>query len=184
MSVFSGKCDLFDSLEIDASHKALNDIDELDYSKYKVCVYGDNHRAHEIKFDSVKDAMKYAPYLVVIGAHSDGKSNLILSSKDFITEEEEEQLGWRLDDYKRIRRSLKRKHLEVTPEAIKAKAWYSTQTELDEELIRRVISRGDKADFEGLHTPMAEYYRKRWEEALIDVGYTEYEAHHWVYGWR
>ena len=183
ISSYSGKCDLADHLEIDASYQNLNSVEELDFSTYNISIYGRDDRHHKLEINSYKDVAKYLPYLVAIGAFSDGKSNIVLSSEDFITSEEKEHLQWKLDDIQKAVRKLKRNHTPVTEENIKANLWFSDSDETSE-LIRRVIEHGNKADIEDIHLPLAEYYREIWYEELLRVGYNEYEAHHWVYGWR
>lgn len=183
MSSYSGKCDFADHLEIDASHSNLDKVDDIDFSKYNVYIYGKDDRHHKIQVKSYKDAVKYLPYIVGVGTFSDGMSNIFLSSKDFITEEEEEYLDWKLKDIQKAVRKLKRNHTPVTEENIKANLWFSDSDETSE-LIRRVIEYGNKADIEDIHLPSADYYRARWYEEMIRVGYTEHEADRWVYGWR
>ena len=58
--------------------------------------------------------------------------------------------------------------------------WFSYKS-LDKTIIERIIKDGNKAEFDDLHTELHEYYRKKWYEEMIRLGYTEREAFDWVY---
>ena len=45
----------------------------------------------------------------------------------------------------------------------------------------RVAKDGDKAEFDDLHDSIHEYYRRKWFEELVRLGYTEREAYDWCF---
>lgn len=179
MSIYSGKCDFADTLEIQSNGREEN----IDFSCYDIRIYGKDGRCHKLEINSYKDAVKYLPYLECMGGYSDGKHSIILSSIDYITEEEQEHLNWKLNDIKKAYRKLKRNKQEITKENIVANVWFGSSDDTDK-LIDRVVELGEKANIEDIHLPLADYYRLRWYEEMLRVGYDEFEAWNWVYGWR
>lgn len=179
MSLFSGKCDLADTLSIFSD----DDVENMDFSNCKFFIYGQDERLHKIDIQSYKDAVRYLPYLESAGGYSKNAICIHLSPIDYITTEEREHLKWRLDEIKRIYRSLKRKKLPITRENILERSYFDDDESISE-IIGRVIKDGDKATIEGIHLPLSDYYRKRWYDEMLRVGYSKLEAKEWIYGWR
>ena len=60
-------------------------------------------------------------------------------------------------------------------------------TEVWDAIVEVVRNKGEKTtleDLEDIHTYMAEYYRQRWYEELIRVGWREDQAYSCAYGLR
>lgn len=183
MSLYSGKCDFHDGLEIDAERLGIN-IRDIDFSKYTIQIFGADKRLHKLQIESYKDALKYAPYLEVYSCSNNDKYTIALSSEDYITREENETLNWQLREIKKTYRKLKRQKEEITFDNILNLYSFFSITTIEKELITRVVKYGEKATHEGVHTWAAKYYRQKWYDALIEEGYDENEAYYWVYGWR
>lgn len=178
MSKFSGKCDLCDMVE--AIH--CNSVDEIqefiDNTQFYMWV---NDRRVKINISSRKDLALYYPYLVSMSCHSDNKHTIVLSNDSFIDQEEADRLNFILNAAKQYYKKCKRdKKPFVEDECKKAIAFFSP-TKYETELIKRVKKDGKKANIEGVHTYIHEYYRTKWYEALIELGWDEATAFDWVY---
>ena len=95
MSKYCGKCDVWDTLIM--IHE-LNDTD-TDWSKIKVTQYTKDSdfdwdkkervNVKEINFNSVKDVLKYAPYLIASGSFNKGKIDIFITEKSYLDELED-----------------------------------------------------------------------------------------------
>ena len=180
MSMFSGKCDFYDSFVMIGSDGENGKIIE-NLKKLKLHIYGNDNRHHRVKSETIKDIAKYYPYLTLIRTwNKDNGDFIILSSDSFIDQEEQEHLGWYIDNVMKYWRKCKRKKKPfVADECVKELKWM--REDLIQVIAERVAKDGDKAEFEDIHLPIHEYYRKLWYEEMIKVGYTEFEAFCWVY---
>lgn len=171
MSEFSGKCDVWDSLyEI----RGLND--DSDWSKVTIVQDG-----KVLDINSLKDLIKYAPYLIRSGYYSKEESYSDITTESFIDSEEKERLEWRLKDARRAYRCCKRKKREFIPEEIVKEIFWHPD-ELDLEVCRRVKEHPYATNMDGLHTKIHDYYREVWYLAMLEYGYTPKEAREWIYG--
>ena len=189
MSMFCGKCDLWDSLVM---IREIND--ESDWSKIKIYqhtpdTYFDETGLHgDILLDikCLKDLLPYAAHLIGM-SYGDKDGNYIahISSRSFVDEEEEERFTWILDDIKKIYRRCKRKKIPFELEdVIKELVWQYDSENMKkavETLFNRVKEHPCTKDISGLHDNMHQYYRKRLYEDMVEAGYTEDQAHEWVY---
>lgn len=179
MSQFSGKCDFYDGfVEIRCDGEENKTDKEL--KNLKLYVRGKDGRDHLVKSDTLKDIVKYYPYLEAIAVSYKDSCTIILSTDSFIDIEERECLDYRIQDVLKYWRKCKRKKMPFAKEEFYKDNWWTNETLMDE-IIDRVAKYGDKAEFDDLHLPMHEYYRKRWFEELVRLGYTEREAYNWVY---
>lgn len=96
MSIFSGKCDFYDWIRDDTSNE-----------NTKIYI-GD--REHELIFHDKKELIPYYPYLVILGAYNDGKSIVVLSSRSFVDEENDDILSFVESRYRNKLRYAKRKY--------------------------------------------------------------------------
>lgn len=179
MSRFSGKCDFYDGfVEIRCGSDEEKIKEEL--KKLKLYVRGKDGRDHLVKSDTIKDIAKYYPYLEAIACGSNDGFTVILSSDSFIDQEEKEFLTWKIRDVLKWWRKCKRnkKPFDVD-ECVEKLFWMNTDQ--IRTIAERVAKDGEKAEFDDLHNPLHEYYRKRWFEELVRLGYTEREAYNWVY---
>ena len=177
MSKFSGKCDFADQIEMFGYKDAV-----LNGETY---IGKDRER---VVFESENDLVLYYPYVPGIVSMSDGKCDMWLGEKSYITNEERNVLNWYLDDAQRALRSLKRKKTgDVTPEAIFNKAFpdaerYSSahDVEVKKEIARRVFENGKKATADGLSVRTYDYYRKEWKKEILNHGFSEEFADEWI----
>lgn len=183
MSKFSGKCDFYDgfvAIACDGDEEKLNEK----IKRLKLYVQGSDGREHLVKSDTIKDIVKYYPYLKVMsyGNNKDGKYVVVLSSDSFIDQEEAEFLEWRIRDCLKYWRKCKRNKVDFDVTEFLNSCYISRHgDDAMVEIAKRVKEHGDKATFDGIHLPMHEHFRKEWFKELVSLGYTEYEAFRWVY---
>ena len=180
MSVFSGKCDFYDSFcMIDGDGDVDKVIEKL--KETTIYVLTQDGRHHKIKSDTIKDIAKYYPYLVAIsyGSKNDG-SVYILASRPYIDRQEDESKEWRAEEIFRYWRKCKRNKIPFVAEEC-LKEMFCNNDETLKEMVERVVEYGDKADFSDIHTWMGEYDRRTWFDELVNVGYTEREAYNWAF---
>lgn len=190
MSLFSGKCDLYDSLIM-----IRKENDDTDWTKYEIEKYTkDSHLNTEtFKFEGlekitvtcVKDLVPYFPFIECIGISSADHSHIILSEKSFIDSEEEEFMFTKVNSIKRYVNHCKRNG--ETPEFndfCKKHWWNDSDTNL-ETIFERIVEHPYKKDrrwyIKDLHDSMHNYYRKMLYEEMIKYGYSEDESYKWVY---
>lgn len=175
MSVFSGKCDVYD-------HFAMGDNPEEEIKNTNIYIWGNDNRRHLLRVDTIKDLAKYYPYLIACGTWADGKGIIELSSRSFIDREEEEHISWQIKDVLKYWRKCKRNKIPFDEEECyrTVNYWRDNDAAL-KEIISRVAKDGDKATFKGIHKPMWEHYRKAWFEELVSLGYGEFEAFCWCF---
>mgnify|MGYP003298753590 CR=1 FL=1 len=97
MSIFSGKCDLYDGLVMIGKM-----TDESDFSKLELRKYTELSKLNletftfenleQINVTCIKDLIPYYPFLECISCFSDGYKRIIISERSFIDSEEEEWL--------------------------------------------------------------------------------------------
>ena len=178
MSRFSGKCDLYDTIEMIHcdSEEAVQEF--IDNAEFYIWI---GSRRHRLNITNRKELALYYPYIISMSACSNGYHNITLSGDCFIDREERERLeislGYILKDYRRY----KRKKLKFTYDNYIGEYKYSYMPEYKKELIRRVEKDGEKASIDGVYSLMHEYYRKEWYDTLVELGWTEEEAFRWVY---
>lgn len=180
MSMFSGKCDFYDGFvaincdgDEETVEKNLKDLD--------LYVYGRDMRKHKVESNTIKDIAKYYPYLEVIATYSrDNGQTIILSSDSFIDQEEREHLQWYIDDVMKYWRKCKRdKKPFNVDECVEKLHWMNT--DIIKTIAERVAKDGVKAEFEDIHLPLHEYFRRRWFDELVRIGYTERQAYDWCF---
>lgn len=180
MSMFSGKCDFYDSFVMIGSDGEHGKVRE-NLKKLKLYIYGNDNRCHRVMSETIKDIAKYYPYLTLIRTwDKDNGDFIILSSDSFIDQEEQEHLDWYIDDVMKYWRKCKRNKVPfVVDECVEKLHW------MDNDIIRSVAERvaesGKDAEFDDIHLSMQEYYRQRWFEEMVKVGYTEREAYDWCF---
>lgn len=180
MSMFSGKCDFYDgfvAIRCDGEESKI--LEEL--PKLKLYVRGRDGREHRVKSDTIMDIAKYYPYLESIMMGDKDGTVIILASDSFIDQEEAEHRDWKVEYILKYWRKCKRnKKPFVVTECLDELSWL-TQTPQLEEMVRRVEKDGDKAEFDDIHSNMHEYYRRKWFEEMVRVGYTEVQAYNWCF---
>lgn len=180
MSQFCGKCDFYDgfvAIRCDDDEEKLKE----ELKKLRLYVRGKDGRSHLVKSDTIKDIAKYYPYLVGMSIGSkNGENVMYLSSSSFIDQEEREHLSWYINDVMKYWRKCKRTKIPFTAEECLKKFHY-LYTDALSIIIDRIVKDGDKAEFDDIHLPLHEYYRQRWFEELVRVGWTEREAYDWAF---
>lgn len=169
MSQFSGKCDLYDWFY---------GKQEEDLKNYKIYAAGN---IIPLKIETIKDLVPYYPYLVASAGWNDGRGIIHLSSSSFVDREEEETLTLSLESLLRYYRRCKRKHVPYEPEEAVRHCFGSWGAPEDLELAQRVSEDGEKATIQYVHSGFAFYYRNKLFEEMLIVGYTPFEAAHWVH---
>ena len=182
MSRFSGKCDFYDGVV--AIH-CDGDTDKLEEFLAETDIYirGRDERTHKVVVQNEKDAVKYYPYLESIAAFNrNGRNTIVLSSRPFIDSEEMEILGWHIDDARKYWKKCKRNKVECNvDEYITHRSSWSCSEYLDRPIMEKIIKDGEKAEFDDIHDNMHEYFRRRWFEEMVRVGYSEWEAFNWCF---
>lgn len=177
MSGYSGKCDVYDSLVMIREVK--------DFSNVKI--YAADNEVIPLKINSKKDLIPYYPYLTsIMCGDSEGNTIIHLSKKSFVDAEEEEILGWRLDELKKYYRRCKRnKTAYDKSEALKLITYFvDNPSSYSEELVNRVAELGEKATIEGVHLPSHDHMRKKLYEEMIAAGYPDDVSYRWCFGWN
>lgn len=180
MSVFSGKCDFYDGFVMIRCDNDEEKIKE-ELKKLKLYVHGKDGRNHRVKSDTIKDIAKYYPYLesIVCGL-KDGGVTIILSSDSFIDLEEQEMRNYKIEDVKKYWRKCKREKKSFDKEEYLNSTWYTNKEDLAI-IFDRIAKDGNKAEFDDIHFPLWEHNRRRWFEALVELGYDEFEAYNWCF---
>ena len=180
MSRFSGKCDFYDGFV--AIHSDGEDEKILEnLKKLNLYVCGKDGRYYLVKSDTIKDIVKYYPYLEGIACYDvETGFNIYLSSSSFIDQEERQHREYKVEDVKKYWRKCKREKKLFDPDECAESLWWS-----DKDAIRTIAERidedGNKAEFDDLHYPLWEYFRKEWFEEMVKVGYSEREAFRWCF---
>lgn len=183
MSVFSGKCDFFDSFVAIFCDGEDEKIKER-LPKLKLYVYGRDGRDHRVKSDTILDIAKYYPYLTAIQTgDKDGNSLCILSSDSFIDQEENQYRQYQINDVMKYWRKCKRNKIKFDEEECYKKINFWDKREYEElrEIIHRVAVDGTKAEFDDIHYSMWENNRRRWMDELIRLGMDEDKAFQWCF---
>lgn len=163
MSMFSGKCDCYDTLV--AIHNYTED--EL---KNKVDIYVGNS-TEPLHIESYKDLIPYYPYLVSSGVFSKDKFVVHLTSESFVDEEERESLEFRLKELIKIYNRCKRKKTEFNVEdTVKEVCFGDWNRDVICELAKRVKENGKKATIDGLHLKIHELFRKTLVDEMLNNG--------------
>lgn len=180
MSEFSGKCDFYDGFfDIGSSgdeEKVLENLKQL-----KLYVRGKDERYHKVKSDTIKDIAKYYPYVRSISLYDkENGYRIYLASDSFIDQEEREHIGWYVEEVLKYWRKCKRKKIPFTvDECVELLHWMNN--DMVRTIAERVAKDGDKAEFDDLHDSIHEYFRRKWFEELVRLGYTEREAYDWCF---
>lgn len=176
ISVYSGKCDCYDTLV------EINKI--TDFSNTEI--YAGSNRLIPLRIDSQKDLMPFYPYLItMISSSKNGVDTVYLSDKSYVDKEEEEWLQWRLTQLKKYYRRCKRNHVDFDDKkAIKKICVQDEPEDYEVKLTMRVKTDGEKATYDGVHTPFHDHYRQKLYDDMVAAGYNKFKAKIWCFGWR
>ena len=177
MSRFSGKCDLYDTVEMiycKTDEEVQNFIDNAEFYIYE------NNRRHRLRITSRKELALYYPFLLSTDVHSDNKHIIVLANDSFIDIDEKERLECVFNRYLKQYIKCKRDKVEFNPDDC-YKDFYSSPQKYEIEIAQRIAKDGRRADIVDIHTYMHEYYRSSWYDELVNLGWSENEAYRWVY---
>ena len=159
--MYSGKCDLADSLEI---HNYT--LEEL---QNNVTIYvGDN--PEPLHIEKLEDLIPYYPYIIGSACYNntERKSVIHLSSESWVDIEERDCLEFQLKNLLRIYNSCKQKKTEFDiEEVLKKVVWNGWNEQPYRELAERVKEKGKKATVDGIHLKMHEHYRQELVDEMI-----------------
>lgn len=152
MSGYSGKCDLFDSIEIDG--------DRLFEETTKIYI----NNIGPIRNSCKEDLLPYYPYIVHLMSRNDKEIYINLSEKSYVDTSEEETLERMLQDVIRLYKKAKRTKVKFTKDYVLSNLSnyifnWDEYSKIYSILTERVSKDGDKASFEGLHTSIGNFYR-------------------------
>lgn len=158
MSMYSGKCDLYDTIEIFGEDYIL---------KSKIYI-GFNDKP--LNFNNIKDLIPYYPHIIYASSGDKTSSIIHLTAESFVDIEEREFLEFRLKEILRIYNRCKRKKIEFKVEDVLKELSIITNQDITRELIERVKKKGKKANIDGLHLSSSDYYRKELVEEMKKNG--------------
>lgn len=156
MSKYSGKYDFADWIET-------HGVENID----KVNVYvGDN----KVKVHEYRDIIPYLAHIIVFaGSAKGGQATVKLSVDSYVDRYEREMLQYAMDDLLRIYRKCKRQKIEFCAEdAVNQISWHEKDVAM--ELAKRIEQSGKKANFDGLHIKVCEFYRKHLAKEMMRHG--------------
>ena len=171
MSRYSGKCDLYDLIQIFG--------DEREFVRHHDIFIGTN--IIPLRIDQPKDIIPYYGYIVSMSY--DNKIHLCAES--YVDREERETLEFDLSMAISYWAKKKRLHLPCSAEDIANHiAWgFSPYSDHVLEISRRVIADGKKANIAGIHIATRDMYRDNLYKAMIDGGWEVDKAYIWCFGY-
>lgn len=157
MSIYSGKCDFYDHIEIFGVEKVMN-----------ATIYvGDSEVP--LKFESEKDMIPYYPYVIYLSVSDDKHTYMRLTNKSWVEIEEADILNLYLELFLKYLRKCKRKKVEyIVEDAMENVCWYYDEAFM--ELAKRVKEYGKKATIDGLFLKGKDFYRQKLAEEMIKNG--------------
>lgn len=169
MSIYSGKCDLYDWWGNFSDDKL----------KRSCLFVGDS--IVPLRIESQHDLAPYYPYIVYLGTGGkNGDLEAHISERSYVDASEEEHLFWRLRDCIKYYRWCKRNKTQYDEEeAVKKMNFFPD--DIDKEIAKRVGMYGAKATTKGLHLPSFEYDRNRLLEEMIRLGWDKRKAKYWIW---
>lgn len=181
MSVYSGKCDVYDhfSMRAETDEDIEKEIQRTDFYIYL------KDRKHKLDIHTVKDLIPYYPFLTSAYAYNkEGKSNMFLSSESFVDQEEKQFLNMYMDDVKKYYRKCKRLKQPFNKEEAIKKIHWNDNWEVEEyklAIVDRVAKEGQKANIDGLFIPYKDWERTRLYDTMVEYGYDENYAYNWCF---
>lgn len=158
MSMYSGKCDLYDTIEVFGEDYIL---------KSKIYI-GSNDKP--LNFNNIRDLIPYYPHIICTSSGDKTSSIIHLTTESFVDIEEREFLEFHLKEILRIYNRCKRKKIEFKVEDVLKELSIITNQDITRELIERVKKNGKKANIDGLHLSSSDYYRKELVEEMKKNG--------------
>ena len=167
MSRYSGRCDCYDDLVM--IHKY---TDEELINNVKIYIHtkdGDKLLPITCK----KDLIPYYAHIVSSACYNNAerKSVIHITSESFVDREERESLEFKMKRVLTVYNRCKRKKIDfVVDDVVEELAWKGFDDHIYREIATRVQSNGKKANLDGIHMRMHEYYRKELVKEMINNG--------------
>lgn len=172
MSMYSGKCDFFDSMFMihECSDEELaNSNIYIGYPEDLVpnsCVQLDIKNEYE--------AAPLFPHIIRVSMTHNGHREIYLTEKPYYDIVDEERTQHLVEDIGRAIRSLKRRKKKVTKDSIKDRFYYTEPEWLIDDMIDDVINKRKPAM---IHRAMGKVYRREHFNKLVELGYPESAAY-------
>lgn len=188
MSIFSGKCDVYDHFcMIGCDENTTEEDIEKEIKNTNFYIRTRDGKRHRLMINCIRDLVPYYPYLIVVGAFSNSHSTIELSNRSFVDSEEDEIMSWRLNDLKRIYRRCKREKKEFNFDYVKKVQGDFLTSDPNYKLMIKIVS--DNKDNtcindlykNNIHNHMSEYYRNELYETMIAYGYSKIESYNWCF---
>jgi hypothetical protein len=167
MSRYSGKCDVYDSVIMISKYTD----EELAHNVTIYQGYGEDQK--KLNISCRKDLIPYYAYLVSSACYNnvERKAVIHITRESFVDREERDSLEFKLKNVLRIYNRCKRKKTEFDVNAtVEEVAWKGFDDDIYREIANRVKEHGKKANVDGIHLKMHEYYRKELVKEMIDNG--------------
>ena len=178
MSIFCGKCDVFDTLI------GIREMtDESDWSKVKIYQYNDKNERILLDIRSTKDLLPYAAHLIESSCSCDGDMTACITSRSYVDIENDEHMFWLFKMAKREYMRCKRKGVTFDIEnAAKKISFRRTPGDVEKTICERIAEHPyAKANISDLKSSTYYFYKEMLEKAMIEAGYTAKQAHVWCY---
>ena len=159
MSIYSGKCDLYDQIEIFGEKHILN-------SKIYI---GNSDKP--LEFNNIKEFIPYYPYIITSSCGDKNGSIIRLTDESYVDIHEKELLEFMLNEIMKIYNRCKRKKVKFDVDKTLNELWIIGNKDIYKELIERVKKYGKKATTDDLHLECNEFYRKKLVEELEKNGF-------------
>lgn len=189
MSLYSGKCDLYDHfMMIGVDENTTEEDIEKEIQKTDFYIHTKDGKRHHLMINNIYDLIPYYPYLIGTGAYSKEHSHIELSQRSFVDSEEDEIMSWKMNDLKKMWRKCKRLGVEFNFDYVKEKQGdYLTTDPNYKRLVELIMDKGDKTELNdiyaaNIHSRISEYYRNELYETMISSGYSEVESYYWCFG--
>ena len=175
MSLYSGKCDFCDIVEI---HNVDNILKSNVYIGWNII---------PLRFETEKDLIPYYPYLVASNATTNGVEEIRLTSESYVDRQERENLELYTKECQKYVNKCKRKKEFCDISHFDKENDYG-YNEIYQEIISRLLMVGFEKDFkftlDGIYLSSAERYRKELYKEMINNEWDENKAKLWCFGWR
>lgn len=168
MSLYSGKCDMADVVEI-------HGIDNMLKSKIFI-----ESNIVPLKIETEKDLVPYYPFLIASSGSENGIGSFRITDESYVDREERQILDYYTNECKDYIKKCKRNKQDVDIEHFKNEY----QPDIYNQILSRLLDKSCEFNLYGIHTYMAEYYRIQLYNEMIRVGWTPSQALLWCFGWR
>ena len=186
MSIFSGKCDVYDHFMMfgEDDNITQKEIDEK-IANSKIYIRTKDCRAHKLDMKNAYDITPYFPYIIGLCISSNKDNFMIISSESYVDCEEKSLLEMYLNIMLKNVRRCKRKKQEITEEEILKDVW-NRERDYIKRMVDIVKKNGTKTTINDIaaakiHIPSMERQRKYLYEQMVSLGYPKIKAYNWCF---